>query len=187
MIASVVQEGAIAGGDIVGGDKVEQHIYPNAAPVGIVGQLLSKLQNEIEKNEQVREKIEALARFHMQRAHDGISGLEAKLKAGGRSGEYIAALEKKEMFVKLLERWSLYASAQEIFAYLLAQAEHKFNLTIHPQIPSLNEVQVNGLVDDLIIVPTIDQCGTGVFVLNHNICMGMIYWLAEQCFVRWHK
>ena len=128
-----------------------------------------------------------MARFRAQRSHDGINGLEAKLKAGARDGEYTGALEKKEMFVKLLERWSLYASAQEIFAYLLAQAEHKFNYAIYPQISSLNEVQVNALVDDLIVVPTIDQCGTSVFILNHNICMGMVYWLAEQCFVRWHK
>ncbi len=85
------------------------------------------------------------------------------------------------MFVKLLERWSLYASAQEIFVYLLAQAEHNFNLTVYPQIPVLSEIQVNQLVDRLIIAPTIEQCGASVFVLNHNVCMGMLYWLAEQC------
>ena len=181
MTASVVQQGAIAGGDIVGGDKVEAHFHARSAPLGIVGQLLAKLQSEIEKSEHVRETIEALARFHLKRSQDGISGL------GGRSGEYLTALEKKEMFVKLLERWSLYASAQEIFAYLLAQAEHKFNYSIHPQIPSLNQVQVNELGENLIVIPTIDQCGTSVFILNHNVCMGMIYWLAEQCFVRWHR
>lgn len=187
MNTSVIQHGAIAGGDIVGGDKVEHHHHANAGPIGIVGQLLAKLQLEIQKNEKVRHTIEALTRFQTPHVHDGIAGLEAKLNAGGRSGEYVTALEKKEMFVKLLERWSLYASAQEIFVYLLAQAEHHFNLEIHPQIPALSEVQVNRLVDELIVVPTIDQCGTSVFVLNHNICMGMVYWLAEQCFVRWHK
>lgn len=187
MTTNVVQEGAAAAGDIVGRDKVELHLHEGAAPLGIVGQLLCKLQKEIEQSEKVRHTIEALARFHEPRSHDGIVGLEAKLEAGGRSGEYFAAIEKKEMFVKLLERWSLYASAQEIFAYLLAQAEHQFNYKVHPQINALNEVQVNGLVDELIVAPTISQCGTSVFVLNHNVCMGMIYWLAEQCFVRWHK
>jgi hypothetical protein len=153
----------------------------------IVAQLLTKLQREIQENEKVRHTIDTLARFQEQRSLDGISGLEAKLQAGGRAGEYVAALEKKEMFVKLLERWSLYASAQEIFAYLLAQAEHQFNYVTYPQIHILAEVQINKLVDELILAPTIEQCGTGVFVLNHNVCMGMVYWLAEQCFVRWHK
>jgi hypothetical protein len=188
MTRSVTQKGATAGGDVVGGDKVVQnHYYQPVAPVGVVGELLAKLQIEIEANEKVRHTIEALARFHTKRAEDRIEGLKAKLDAGGRSAEYFAALEKKEMFVKLLERWSLYASAQEIFVYLLAQAEHHFNFSVYPQISVLSQVQINSLVDDLIVAPTINQCGASVFVLNHNVCMGMIYWLAEQCFVRWHK
>jgi hypothetical protein len=186
-MTSIIQKGATAGGDIVGGNKVENHFHAPTAPAGIVGQLLAKLQVEIDKDEKVRHTIEALTRFHAKRSVDGVEGLEAKLSAAGRSSEYLAALEKKEMFVKLLERWSLYASAQEIFVYLLAQAEHNFNLTVYPQIAGLNEIQVNNLVDCVIIVPTIEQCGASVFVLNHNVCMGMIYWLAEQCFVRWHK
>jgi hypothetical protein len=186
MTTSVIQEGAIAGGDVVGGDKVVNY-HPPAAPVGVVGQLLAKLQAEIDADEKVRHTIEALARFHKKRSEDGVEGLEAKLAAGGRSDEYYGALEKKEMFVKLLERWSLYASAQEIFVCLLAQAEHCFNLRVHPLISNHSRVQVNSLIDDLIVVPTINQCGASVFVLNHNVCMGMVYWLAEQCFVRWHK
>ncbi|WP_315800075.1 ABC-three component system protein [Bradyrhizobium sp. SZCCHNS3002] len=188
MTTSVVQTGAKAGGDVVGGHKVvETHYHLPGEPAGIVGQLLVKLQGEIKNNERVRHTIEDLARFHTKRSIDGIEGLEAKLEAGGRANEYLAALEKKEMFVKLLERWSLYASAQEIFVYLLAQAEHHFNLTIHPQIEQLSPVQVNALINQLIITPTINQVGADVFVLNHNVCMGMIYWLAEQCFVRWHQ
>jgi hypothetical protein len=188
MTMSVTQKGAKAAGDIVAGDKtIENHFHAPNGPVGVVGQLLAKLQIEVDNDEKVRHTIEALTRFHMKRSQDGIDGLEAKLAAGGRIGEYFAALEKKEMFVKLLEKWSLYASAQEIFVYLLAQAEHHFNLTVYPQIPGLNQAQVNGLVDHLIVVPTIEQCGTSIFVLNHNVCMGMIYWLAEQCFVRWHQ
>ena len=163
MTTSVIQEGAIAGGDVVGGDKVV-HFHPPAA-AGVVGQLLAKLQAEIDANEKVRHTIEALARFHKKRSDDGVEGLEAKLAAGGRSDEYFAALEKKEMFVKLIERWSLYASAQEIFVYLLAQAEHHFNLKVYPQIPGLSQVQVNSLIDDLIVVPTINQYGASVFVL----------------------
>jgi hypothetical protein len=81
----------------------------------------------------------------------------------------------------------LYASAQEIFAYLLAKAEHEFSYIIHPQIPNLDPVAVNQLVNDRIVTPTLEECGCSVFTLNHAVVMGMIYWLAEQCFIRWHQ
>ena len=141
----------------------------------------------MEQNQEVRHTIEALEHFQTRRAPDGIDGLEAKLKAANRQDELLSALEKKEMFVKLLEKWSLYASAQEIFAFLLAKAEYDFNYLIHPNISTASVVEVNQLVHDLIVMPTIQQCGTSVFTLNHSVAMGMLYWLAEQCFVRWHK
>jgi hypothetical protein len=189
MTIQVRQEGASAEGDIVGRDKVqhiEHHHYPTTSPLGIVEQLLVKLQEEIENNEKVRHTLQALAHFQTRHSHDSIDGLEAKLQAGQRAQEYEIAIEKKEMFVKLLEKWSLYESAQEIFVFLLAKAEHDFTYLIHPRLKSANQVEINQLVNDLIVMPTIQQCGTTVFTLNHGIAMGMVYWLAEQCFVRWH-
>ncbi len=170
------------------GDKIVNNTYPatNRAP-GIVEQLLDKLQAEISKNAEVRHTVESLKHFYEHKeAADGIVGLEAKLKAGGRTSELYVAYAKKEQFAKLLEMWSLYASAQEIFAYLLAGAEHHFTMHVHPKLGELDKVQVNQLIDTLIVTPTIAECGTTVFTLNHGIVMGMIYWLAEQCFVRWH-
>lgn len=187
MTSRVSQQGATAHGDIVGRDKIETHYHPGASKPGVVEQLLQKLQAEVENDEKVRHTIEALAHFQSRRSHDGIDGLEAKLRAGRRADEYVNALEKKELFVKLLEKWSLYASAQEIFAYLLAQVEHEFNYFVHPQITTHDTIGVNQLVNDRIVIPTIKECGSSVFVLNHGIVMGMVYWLAEQCFVRWHQ
>ncbi len=112
--------------------------------------------------------------------------MQAKLKVAGREDEYLEAIEKKEQFAKLLERWSLYASAQEIFAYLLAKAEYEFTYVIRPQIATISKVQVNELVRDRIVAPTVEECGATVFTVNHSTAMGMVYWLAEQCFVRWH-
>ena len=187
MAVQVDQKHASAQGDIVGHDKTENHFHLPLSRPGIVEQLLEKLQAEISKNEKVRYTVEALAHFQTRHSHDGVNGLEAKLKAGGREHEYLDALEKKELFAKLLERWSLYASAQEIFAYLLAKVEYEFNQFVYPQIPQLDKVGVNQLVKQHVVVPTIEECGTTVFTLNHGTAMGMLYWLAEQCFVRWHQ
>lgn len=188
MSLQVNQKGASAQGDVVAGNKtVEVNNYYPSKHVRAVEQLLDKLQAEIEKNQKVRNTIEALAHFKPRQAQDGITGLKAKLEAGNRSNEYFDALEKKELFAKLLEKWSLYASAQEIFAYLLAQADYQFNYFVLPQIESLTEIEVNGLVDERIIIPTISECGASVFTLNHSTAMGMLYWLADLCFIRWHK
>jgi hypothetical protein len=90
-------------------------------------------------------RIDALANFQMRKSVDGIDGLEAKLVAGQRQDELLMdALEKKEQFAKLLQKWPLYASAQEIFAYLLAKAEYEFNHFIHPQITTLPRISVDG-------------------------------------------
>jgi hypothetical protein len=188
MSATINQSGASAGGDLVGGNKtVNNYFHPASSQSGIVEQLLAKLQAEIDKNEQVRHIVENLQYFYKKRAPDGINGLEAKLTAGRRDHEIYLALEKKELFAKLLEKWSLYASAQEIFACLLAKAEHEFSMFVYPKIGKLDQDGINQLVNDRIVTPAISECGVGVFTLNHSIVMGMIYWLAEQCFVRWHQ
>jgi hypothetical protein len=155
--------------------------------VGVVEKLLEKLHAEMEKSENTRNIIDNLARYYEEHSHDGVKGLKNKLDAAGRSGEYTDALEKKEMFAKLLEKWSLYASAQEIFVHLLARAEHEFNFIIYPQIANLKPYEVNQLVTEKIVAPMVAECGSTLFNVNHGTAMGMIYWLAEQCFVRWHQ
>ena len=149
--------------------------------------LLQKLTAEMEQNQHTKSTIDKLLRYSGQIASDGIVGLEAKLAAGHRGYETEAALEKKELFAKLLERFSLYASAQEILAHLLARVEYHFTQFVYPQIGELSVLQVNALVDANIVAPTVQECGSSVFAIDHNVAMGMIYWLAERCYVRWHQ
>lgn len=185
--AVVNQKGASAGVDVVAGNKVTNFNILPAKATGKIEVLLAKLTKEIESNERVRDTLDSLSRFHKKRTSDGVEGLEAKLKAGGREYELFDALEKKELFSKLLERYSHYASAQEILACLLARVEYNFQSFIYPQIDGLSTLEVNELVDYRIIEPTINDCGVGVLSMDHSVAMGMVYWLAEQCYVRWHK
>ena len=171
---------------MVAGDKIT-HVHNVAPKVSVVQQLQAKLQGEIQNDEKVRTLVESLQFFYTRKSLDGVDGLEAKLKAGQREDELYLALEKKELFVKLLERWSLYASAQEIFAYLLARAEHEFSMFVYPHIGEKEKTEINHLINERIVEETINECGANTFSLNHSSAMGMLYWLAEQCFVRWHK
>jgi hypothetical protein len=113
MTTGVNQTGASARGDVVGHDKTEFHYHAAASSIGVVAQLLKKLEEEVAQNEEVKTLIETLAHYHKRHSHDGVDGLQSKLIAGGRSSEYLDAIAKKELFVKLLEKWSLYASAQQ--------------------------------------------------------------------------
>lgn len=188
---SVDQSNAKAEGHIAGRDvyNITNNLSERSASraAGIVEQLLQRLDDELKTDQKAQSTIEKLQRYHQNKSHDEVVGLEAKLKHAGREASYYDAIEMKEMFVKLLHEWSLYASAQQIFVYLLARAERNFNDIILPQIPALEVAQVNSLVNELIVEPTVNECGASVFEIDHNTALGMVYWLAEQCFVRWHK
>lgn len=175
------QQNARAGGAIVGRDY-----YNVEAKKGLIEKLLHKLKEQYDCNEQTQTTIDELARYHTRRATDGIDGLEAKLRAGGRSAYYDDAIEKKEMFAKLLETWSLYSSAQEIFVHILAKAENEFTQVIYGQIPKREPEEINAMVIDRIVNPIVEECGGDILAVNHNLVQGMVYWLAEQCFIKWH-
>ena len=180
------QSSASAQRDIVAIAEQNNYAAPTKNP-SVVEKLLEKLQKEIDENSHVQDVIESLKFYYNNRSHDGVDGLENKLTHSGRSGEIFIALEKKEQFVKVLEKWSMYASAQEILVHLLAKAEHEFSTYVLPQVTILPEHEVNQVISQKIVEPIVVECGATVFQMNHGIAMGMLYWLAEQCFVRWHK
>lgn len=183
------QAKARAGRDLVGGNQVKigNYISMTAAQKRPIAALLERLQKEIELDEKVAEHIEALRYFETRRSLDGIDGLEAKLIKSGQNVKIMWALEQKEQFVKALEKWSLYSSAQEIFAHFLGRAYYEFGERILPNLGSLSPAEIADIFDARFVQPAVDECGAGLLVVNHAIAIGMVYWLAEQCFVRWHK
>ena len=185
--SSVTQSDISAGGDVISGSKITNTTINLERNASVVEQLLVKLQDEIEHNIEAKATIESLRHFYQKKSIDGIDGLEAKLAASDRHHEIQTALEKKEIFAKALERWSLYSSSQEIFVHLLAKAEHEFSMHVTPQLSNLSEHQINNEVTKRIINPIVHECGATVFQMHHGMAMGMLYWLAEQCFVRWHS
>ena len=192
MADKVDQSKAIAHrGDVVGGSKVENITNLNfytPPSTGVVGSLLDTLEMEMSKNIEIQQTIGRLQDFYdRQVPSDGVIGLEAKLRASNRTDDLHRALAKKELFVKTLEKWSLYASAQEIFVHLLARAEHEFQSLISPQINQLSEVEVNSITTTRIIDPMVLDCANSPLQIDHTVAMGMVYWLAEQGFVRWHR
>lgn len=186
-LSTVTQADSTVLGNQVGGNFNQTNNYQSAQNgATVIEKLLAQLQDEVEKELHCSEMLIRLQRYHGGKALDGIKGLKAKLVHAGRADELEDALERKESFSKLLESWSLYASAQEIFAHLLAKAEHLFNSEILPDIGTLQISEINRRVNQLIVEPTVHECGASLFKIDHYVAMGMVYWLAEQCFVKWH-
>ena len=192
MLAGKDQAGANAGGDIVGRDKnnIQNSYHFESRRSGTASKieaLKNRLLEEVRADKIASDLIESLQQYHQRRAApDGIEGLEEKLRAAERQHEVMDALEQKEMFAKLLARWSLYASAQEIFVHLLSLAVHEFRMSILPHLGSLDTIACNEIITSKIVLPVVEEVGDGVISMDALVTMGMYYWLAEQCFVRWH-
>lgn len=188
------QSGSQVGGDQVGGNKTVVVEIHNPAPIELGGynaleKLSSKLTEECLGGETADGTIESLSYYKRQRAaKDGIVGLKAKLDKVDRSDDFEDALDQKVLFASLLEEWSYYASAQEIFAHLLSRIKRKHQTTIFPYIKELPKHVIDDMVDKSIIEPVISDCGAvQEFHVNYDIALGMYYWLADQCFIRWHE
>ena len=155
--------------------------------ISLIEKLKIKLLQEIEKNEIVSGTIQNLVKYHINPQKPAVAGLEHKLDKAGKQDQLTCALYEKEQFAKFLEEWSLYASAQEIFVYLLGRIDHEFQENIIPQIGKVDSATINQLITDRIVNPIIQECGVETFMLTHSLVRGMMYWLAELCYVRWHQ
>lgn len=182
-------DGDKVGGDVLSGNAVKianQYNIQLPRSATVVEKLLHKLQHEVEQNIIYNDTIVRLQRYHGGVAHDDVKGLVAKLTHSGRAAQIEIALEQKEEFAKLLETWSLYYSAQEIFVYLLARAENLFTTEIMPEIATSTVGEANRQINRDIVDLIVDECAVSVLQIDHVSAMGMLYWLAEQCFIRWH-
>jgi hypothetical protein len=190
-IPKVDQSKAKANQDIVAGDKLTAgsivNNYGLSKSPSLIQTLMEKLQSEIDGDVKSQQTVDTLLFYQKKKSHDGIYGLEAKLQKADRQSEIIDALEYKELFSKLLYRFSLYDSAQEIFAFLLARVDRRFRIHVEPMLDQLDDVQIDALIYEQIIEPIVSEVGDGVFTINDAVVAGMVYWMAEQCFVRWHK
>lgn len=150
--------------------------------------LLERLGKEISEGNACADGfIDDLQMFQDRRSVAGLVGLEAKLEAAERHDQIEGAQAKKELFAKLLAKMQHYPSAQKIFALFLARINDVFENHIVPHVSSLDRQQVDQIIEEKIVQPTLKDMGVGFehFTINHAHVRGMIYWLADRCYVRW--
>jgi hypothetical protein len=189
---STTQKDIAAGRDNAAGDITNTNSNNQAFHVNLVDEKspiaawMALLAQEISTNEHVSDFIDTLQMYHEKHSHDGIDGLEAKLAHSGRDSEISLALRKKELFTRLLAKYSMFDSAQQIFAYLLSKMEQDFRSYVVPNLVAGSSGDIDHLFGQYLIGPCANEIKSGVFCLNAAIAAGMAYWLAEQCYIRWH-
>ncbi len=182
---TVDMRGASPQGDAVGRDKVTNNHYSERRSQ--IDGWLDKLAAELRDDVKIQNFVDSLQYYFQEMPYDDVIGLEAKLDKSGRSDQKISALRKKEAFSKLLAEWQAYPAAQEIIAYFLAKVESAFENSVRPMLGSACVAEIDETVKREMIEPVLNEMGCGPFMLNHNNVAGMVYWLAEQCYVRWHQ
>jgi hypothetical protein len=188
---STTQKGIAAGrdnaaGDITNIDSNNQTFQVNLGESSPVAAWMALLAQEISTDKHVSDFIDTLQMYHEKHSHDGVDGLEAKLTHSGRNSELSLALRKKELFTRLLAKYSMFDSAQQILAYLLSKMEQDFRSYVLPNLAVGSSADIDHLFGQYLIEPCANEIKSGVFCLNAAIAAGMAYWLAEQCYIRWH-
>lgn len=185
-MSSVDQRKAAPGRDAVGRDKFEINNAHFSERRSQIDGWLDRLAEELRGNGEMRDFVDNLQYYFQPHPHDAVVGLEAKLDHAGRSAQKGLALRKKEAFSKLIEQWRAYPAAQEIIAYFLTKIEAAFETDVVPLLASASAEIIDSVVKEKLIDPVLEEMGCGPFMLNYLNVGGMVYWLAEQCYIRWH-
>ena len=184
--AKIDQSHASAGKAIVARDYNETTNVFAPAPSSI-GDLAKALELEIAAEKFYHEKIESLLFYYEHHSHDGVDGLEAKLNKAGRHKEIASALRRKDLFARLMTKYSLFYSAQLLYANLLARAEAAFSCHVEPHLATVEKTELDLLIKQHVVDPIVQEAGANPLEINHAVVSGMIYWPAEQCYIRWHS
>ncbi|WP_145140041.1 ABC-three component system protein [Roseomonas gilardii] len=179
-------EQLVGNGDLTVFREGSKQIVVQSGPVSPLVVLMDRLAEEIRKDERVQNFVATLQLYLEHFSHDGIDGLENKLIHAGRKGQVVKALQKKELFARLLDEYSMFDSAQNIFAYVLSRMEADFEAYVLPNLGQMGTVDIDRIIYERLILPPAHDAPVGVFTLNPALTAGMVYWLAEKCYIRWH-
>lgn len=186
------QSRAMVQGDQAGRDIIKNEfnlVHQGASQVTAwLRRLEAQLQNE---NRDLNNSfVDSLSFFVDQRdsVEVDVVGLKAKLEKCTFDIPYHSALLKKEEFAKLLLKYQEFSSAQELFAYFLSIIYDVFDEKICPVVKTISYAELQDIIDKQIIDKIFHEIGAGsdVLFINRNHVRGMIYWLADKCYVRWH-
>ncbi|EIM26828.1 ABC-three component system protein [Microvirga lotononidis] len=184
------QARAVVQGDQAGRDVIKTTTIIQARETTQVSLWIKRLEKQIteENRDAANRFVESLKYFVDQRDDVEIVGLKAKIEASSFNISYRTAISRKEEFAKLMLRYQEFSSAQELFAYFLSIIHDVFEEKVCPKISEITYDELQQIIDEHIIDKIFSEIGEGSesLFINRNHVRGMIYWLADKCYVRWH-
>lgn len=186
----VKQEEITAGKNVSGRDTYDYTFvnHPPVRSISYIESLTKKFKTEKDNNTAISDIIEELQHYKSQIDGENfqVQGLEKKLANGGFENIIPKAIEYKEKFSKKLVKHENSESAQEIFAYLLAEVKTNFDLHVYPLIlRSVPINQINQTISDFVITPVQNELGENILRIYKDDINGMIFYLTGNCHIKW--
>lgn len=184
---SIVQEGNKASGNIIGRDYINTNNFYTqpATPSSLLLRLLEKLRAEIQLDSQTTCLINELQRYQEPKSKT-TKTLATKLEEGNRKDLIEFATDAKETFTKKLTKFSLFESAQEIHALILARIHNIFNTQIRPLIlVGADRIYIENSIQISIIDPIVLDLSTDPLRYYNTEAYGMLYFLTGNCHIDW--
>ena len=185
----VNQEHIAADGDVAAHDINRVTInYPTEARATLLRRLSERYAEEVASGTTIGKTIEALKLFLECMDGDGdIIGLDAKLKTAGWEDKLHEALRYKEFANKQLMENSLYESAQQIYACVMAMMQTLFRSKVLPIIESRGQrAAIEAALHAEVIQPVFAALEDNPLTMTQAQLLGLIYLLTGNCHIRWH-
>lgn len=116
-----------------------------------------------------------------------VRGLEAKLRDSGRLDMLHFAMREKEAAVKMLMRYQSSRSAQRVFTILLDELHTIYILTVTPIIENGGDrAAVDEKISNALQVIK-SMLGENFLEFTVKDLLGLLFFLAGNCHIRWDK
>lgn len=172
-----------------GGDFAARDLYKISYnfSIGNLKELYKRFEEERKNNILFDKVLDEFETFQRQKSDERVIGLEAKLKAGGKTDELIElATELKEIYAKKLELNKFFESAQRINVYLLGYARAQFVTYVYPAIKNkISDEKVNALMDQYVIKPMLAMLEGDTYGFTPQDIHGILYFLTGNCYIKW--
>lgn len=171
--------------DIIGGNRVEQHIY-HVAPTPL-SRLYQIFRDDDKAGKYTSYIADQLLHYCATMSSD-VRGLEEKLTAANRKDLLIEAASLKERASKLIMRWQTSAVTQDIITLVLSKIHSDFMLAVRPAIEAgADRPTVDELIRTKVIAPTSEMLGDNDLGITSTDIVGLLFYLGGNCHIRWDK
>lgn len=182
------QSGNIVQGDMAAGNviKTVNNYYPSAS-VEELALLYAKLRLDGIGDPSNNVFSHKLMHYLAVPTDGDVRGLEAKLRDSGRLDMLHFAMREKEAAVKMLMRYQSSRSAQRIFTILLDELHTIYILTVTPVIENGGDrATVDEKISNALQVIK-SMLGENFLEFTVKDLLGLLFFLAGNCHIRWDK